>query len=108
MEHAAADQQVIFGMFQPVEEVGDQGWYTFCGRSNMDSLLSGKYTNSAMAEFSCLINQSRHHDAVSFQQVTDREWIKLRKKVVSGDGISDFLNFPEGSNDFFPSRISVT
>ena len=55
-----------------------------------------------MAEFSCLIDQSRHHDAMSFQQVTDRERIKLRKKIVSGDGISDLLNFPEGSNDFFP------
>ena len=45
---------MILGMFQPVEKVGDQSRNPFCGRSDMDSLLSGKYTDSAMAEFSCL------------------------------------------------------
>lgn len=57
VKNTAADQQMILSMFQPVEEVGDQGWHTFCGRSDMDSLLSGKYTDSAMTEFSCLIDQ---------------------------------------------------
>ena len=101
VEHAAADQQVIFGMFQPVEKVGDQSRNPFGGRGNMNRLFSGENADSAMTELSGIVNQGGHHDTVCLEQVVDGKRVELREEIVSGDGVSDLLNFTERSYDSF-------
>ena len=67
----------------------------------MNRLFSGENADSAMTELSGIVNQGGHHDAVCLEQVVDGKRVELREEIVSGDGVSDLLNFTERSYDSF-------
>ena len=79
VEDATANQQVVVGVFEPVEEVCHQLGYAFEWWGNVNRAISVKNADSASLKLSRSFDECRHHLRVCPQKVFERKRIERGK-----------------------------
>ena len=87
VEHAAADQQMVLRVLQPVEQFAHQGGHPHRRRRHVHAPLSVEHPHTAAAETACIIYQRLHHNAVGTQHVFLIERVEGGVEFVGLDGV---------------------
>ena len=101
VEDASANQQVVVGVFEPVEEVCHQLGYAFEWWGNVNRAISVKNADSASPKLSRSFDECRHHLRVCPQKVFERKRIERGKIVVYGNRVFHLLKFANRRNYIF-------
>ena len=94
MHHGSGQQGMKVGLLEPLEQVFDQMRHAVRRRSHVDELRPLVNAHSTLAECPRVSLQSLHQGAMSFEEIRCGSWLQRFQKLVSGEGVLHFLNFP--------------
>ncbi len=101
MEDATPDEQMVIGVLQPSEKVAHQVPDPVRRGSDVDGLVSVKNPDAPFSEHPGFIDKARHHRTMGQKEVLDGEGIEFGIEFVGLDGILDFLDLFQGSDNLF-------
>ena len=66
MEYTTANEQMIFCLFKPFEQIDYQFRNSIGRRRHMDQSFLREYTNATTSESACIIGKRHHHRTMCF------------------------------------------
>ena len=101
MEDTTPDEQMVIGILQPSEKVAHQVPDPVRRGSDMDGFVPVKNPDAPFPEHPGFIDKAGHHRTMGQKEVLDGEGIEFGIEFVGLDGILDFLDLFQGSDNLF-------